>query len=105
MFELPIERSKSPTRRTVPEVVQKNRASFTARCEMSTQMMEVPVPLSTNAKGDGLIRARLLALESQQADLGARLAGLEGVVFAVMHQLTLVQRDLHAILQATHAKS
>jgi hypothetical protein len=71
--------------------------------EMPTQMMETPILQSATAKGEGLTRLRLLALESQQAELGARLAGLEGVVFAIRHQLTEVRRDLREVLQATRA--
>lgn len=42
------------------------------------------------SRGDKLVESQLLILESTQAELGARLAGLEGIVFALKRQLAVV---------------
>jgi hypothetical protein len=67
-----------------------------AKCER----LELPIPPSVNVTFDGLNRTRLLELEFQQAEFGARLASLEGVVFATGHQLAELQRMIRDNLQS-----
>jgi uncharacterized coiled-coil protein SlyX len=64
--------------------------------------LEVAVSQSANSTIDDLTRSRLILIESQQAELGARIAGLEGIVFALKQQVTDVQRQLREILKSTH---
>ena len=56
--------------------------------------LEVPVSQRAKSTIDVVTRAKLISTESQQAELGARIAGLEGVVFALKQQVAELQRQL-----------
>lgn len=75
--------------------------SSRAKCNMRTAL-EVAMSQSANSTIDDLNRLKLNSVDSQQAELGARIAGLEGVVFALKQQVTEVQRQLRAIVDAQH---
>jgi hypothetical protein len=72
--------------------------SSKANCNMRTAL-EVPVSRTAKSTIDDVTRARLIATESQQAEFGARIAGLEGVVFALKQQVAELQRQLRDILK------
>jgi hypothetical protein len=65
-------------------------------------VLELPVSQSANRTFDDLTHSTLFSLESQHMELGARLAGLEGVVFALGQQLTEVRRQLRELMQPSH---
>jgi hypothetical protein len=61
--------------------------------------LKVPVSQAAKSTIDDVTRSRLISTESQQAEFGARIAGLEGVVFALKQQVAELQRQLRDILK------